>query len=368
MKTLPKIKKVSDIPLATQVTELLRKYIGENCQPGEKFFSERGLCQELELSRVTVGKAISSLVQEGFLYQEHGSGTYVAEDKPQKVKPIALMVYHCDNPFYSKIVRSIQEEADRKGFQTVLLNSNGLVENEDIALRKVEDNVSGIILAPALNPAGDFSKELKRLIKKDFPLVVICHTGISDLKVNTVIPDFLTGGYATTEHLIKRGYRKILFFAITDLFDRQDIHDRFEGYRQALEEHDLHFEKNWLVMADGLDRFNGFFNDGYNAADRIIPMVEGRTAIFSLGDSSAIGLMKGLREKGLRIPEDIGICGFDDIDLAAQWGIELTTVRISASDIGRESTRILSDCISNKAGRRIENIVSPVELIIRKTA
>lgn len=368
MNPLPKIQKGSDVPLAIQVTELLRKYIGENCKPGDKFFSERKLCDELELSRVTVGKAVSSLVQEGILYQEHGSGTYVAEHLPQEINSIALMVYHCDNPFYSRIVRSIQEEADKKGFQTLLLNSNGLVENENISLKKIRHAVSGIIASPAITTAGAFSEELENLIKEDFPVVVICHTGNSDYKVNSVIPDSHSGGYKLTEHLIKKGYRKILFFGIAELFERQDIHDRFEGYRQALKNNGIRFEKEWLVMAEGKDWFNGFFNDGYKAAATIIPRIEKRTAVFSLGDSSAIGLMNGLREKGLKIPEDIAICGFDDIALAAQWGIELTTVRISASDIGREATRILAEHIQQKHIKKIENIVSPVELIVRKTA
>jgi DNA-binding LacI/PurR family transcriptional regulator len=366
MNALPKIKKKSGEPLASRLADHLRGHIKNNCSPGEKFLSERKLCEEFGLSRVTVGKAISSLVLEGILYQKHGSGTYIA-DNSDKLNPIALMVYHCDNPFYSKVVRSIQEEADKKGFQTMLINSKGLIENENAALKKIQNAVSGIILAPSMDSNGNISPELKQLIKSNFPLVVICHSGNCARKFNSVIPDSRVGGYAATEHLIKKGYKKILFFGISEIFDRQDIYDRFEGYRDALKEHGISFRKNWLIMSEGKDVFNGFFKDGCDAAEKIIPLIEKGTAVFSLGDSSAIGLMKGLREKGIRIPEDIGICGFDDIDLAAQWGIELTTVRILASCIGKEATRILSDRIKNKNPQKIENIISPVELVIRKT-
>lgn len=367
MNTLPKMKKESGLPLVSLLTDHLREYIRKSCSPGEKFFSERGLCDELGLSRVTVGKAISSLVQEGFLYQEHGSGTYVAEYKHPTDSTIALMVYHSDNPFYSKVVRSIQEEADKKGFQTILFNSNGLAESENSALKKVEGRISGLILAPFIDAEGKYSAGLDRLIKQDFPVVVICHGGKTSAAANSVIPDFRAGGFAATEHLIERGYTKILFFAIRQIFDRKDIRDRFDGYISALDKHGIRFEKDWLIMVDGSDEFNGFFNDGYNAAANIVPAGKERTAIFSLGDSSAIGLLKGLREKGLRVPEDIGLCGFDDIELASQWGIELTTVRVSVSDIGRSATQLLASCINDKKNHKPENIISPVELIVRKT-
>lgn len=369
MESLYKIKKRAGAPLVFQLTEELKVYIRENCNPREKFFSERKLSSKLGYSRVTIGKVVSALVHDKILYQIRGSGTYVAEYKPKIQKTIAVIVYHSGNPFFSKIVHSIQEEMAKIDFHTILVNSKGNIKVENAALKKLKESVDGIIVAPALDAKGNFSSELRHLIDFGFPVVVMCHTtsNINIATSNTVLPNFRTGGYIATKHLIEKGYKKILFFAIRELFHRQDIYARYEGYRQALADHNIKFSEECLVMADGLDEFNGFFKDGYKATRQIILLLEENTAVLSIGDSSAIGLLKGLREKGLNIPRDVGLCGFDDIDLASQWGIELTTVRVSVSSIGKESTRILTENINGKKNKKPENVVSPVELVVRKT-
>jgi len=369
MDKLPEIEIKPGIPLVAQLAEGMRGYIVRDCKPGQKILSERKLSEALGCSRVTTGRVVAALAREGLLYQAQGSGTYVAERKKEGKRKIAVVVYHSDNPFYGKIVRAVQEEVDGAGFHTILVNSKGDVRVEDAALGELRTEVDGFIVAPALDPEGKLAPGLTDLVKQDFPLVLICHTpaGGGASGINTVVPDFHSGGHAITSHLLDAGYRKVLFFAISGLFHRQDIHDRFEGYRQALAERQVAFDESWLVKVDGFDDFNGFFDDGRKAVDKIIPLIEKGTAVFSLGDSSAIGLLRGLRERGLSVPGDVGVCGFDDIALASQWGIELTTVRIPASSIGREATRIVLANIQSPGLAKVENIVCPVELVVRET-
>lgn len=366
MESAPKIVLDNNSPLVTQVAQYLRSYIGANLQTGDKLPSERMLCKMFGVSRITVGKAIASLVQEGVVYQLHGSGTYVADPAAADSSTIAVAVYHSDNAFYSKVVKAIQEEAAQAGFHTLLINTKGEREAENIALRKLRGKVSGIILAPAMNADDEISSELAALIGGNFPVVVICHSGRFPLPVNTVIPNYHLGGYLATSHLIERGYRRILFGATGNIFYRQDIQLRFSGYLQALKDHRLAFHEEWLVMGDGQDVFNGFFQDGLQVAERVAALLEPDTALFSLGDSFAIGLLRGLREKGIAVPEQCGLCGFDDIELAGQWGIELTTVKVLCEDIARESVRIVAEQI-RRQHRLIENVITPVELVPRRT-
>lgn len=373
MDELPEIKKLPGVPLASLLAESLREHVRRNCKPGDKFLSERKLSEAFGVSRVTLGKAISSLVREGVLYQIHGSGTYIAEQEPKAVRKIALLVYHSDNPFYGKIVRSIQEEAYKAGFHTILVNSRGSVQLEDEALKKLKEEVDGVIAAPALDPEGRLSSELGRLVAGGFPVVVICHKPAAGgaVEPDTVIPDFRMGGYSITRHLIGRGYGRILFLAVDGIFNRDDIRGRFEGYKQALLENGVAFRDDWLVMVEGLDEFNGFADDGYKAAGRVAKLIDrGSTAVVAIGDSSAIGLLRGLREKGFAVPGDVAVCGFDDIELASQWGVELTTVRVDVSAIGREATRIIASGIASPGVRnagKAESVVCPVEVVVRKT-
>ena len=78
--------------------------------------------------------------------------------------------------------------------------------------------------------------------------------------------------------------------------------------------------------------------------------------------------MRGLRERGISTPEDLGICGFDDIELAAQWGIDLTTIRVDFESLAKQTARIIIAKISEPENRNVEHVICPVELVPRKSA
>lgn len=369
MDKLPEINRTAEGSLTTALIDCLREHILKNYQADQKFPSERQLAEYYNVSRITTGKVIKALVQESLLYQLKGSGTYAAEKKSVIHNKIGLIVYHSDNPFYSKVIKIIQTELDKSGFHAILVNTEGNPEKENQCIRNLKDGVDGFIIAPVLENNNSICQEIQNLINQNFPTVLICHIPGMDKvsNVSTVIPDSFQGGYSITQYLIEKGYRKILFVSVEDIFQRQDIIARYEGYREALKKYKIQFKEEMFISTSGSDPLNGYFNDGYKLAEKIIPMIEPHTAIFAIGDSSAIGLMRGLKEKNISIPEDVGICGFDDIELSAQWGIELTTVRVDFESLAGEAAKLIISRIGQPGQANIEHIVCPAEPVIRKS-
>jgi len=370
MNKLPEITKGGENSLTGTVIERLRDHIMRNCHGRQKFLSERQLAEHYNISRITIGKAIRTLVQEGLLYQLRGSGTYVAEKKMALHKKIGLIVYHCDNPFYSKIIKRIQQELDLAGFHAILVNTEGNPHTENLGVKKLKEGVDGFVIAPVLENDDALCSEIQHLINQNFPTVLMCHapSGNRISNVSTVIPNYFQGGYSMTQYLIGKGYRKIIFLSVKEIFQRQDIMDRYEGYKKSLHDNHIPFMEDLVINIDGNDPINGFFNDGCKAANDIIPLIEPQTAVFAIGDSCAIGLMRGLRERGISTPEDLGICGFDDIELAAQWGIDLTTIRVDFESLAKQTARIIIAKISEPENRNVEHVICPVELVPRKSA
>ena len=148
------------------------------------------------------------------------------------------------------------------------------------------------------------------------------------------------------------------------------VKERLKGLKFALREKGVCFdEENAIVETSGDDPDNGYESDAYAATGKVMSLIkEGkRTGIFASGDNMAIALMRGLREKGVKIPEEAGICGYDDIELARQWGIELTTVRQEKLLTGKRAAEILLERMRKTGASKPRHILMPVELVQRKT-
>jgi DNA-binding LacI/PurR family transcriptional regulator len=217
---------------------------------------------------------------------------------------------------------------------------------------------------------GELSPGVRLLLQEEVPFVIVSklpsHRVVGS--IDYVIPDDYEGGYKVTRHLIGAGYNNVFFMTVAGLHKQPEIQNRFEGYKKALSDTGIPFDEGCILEATDTDPLHGYEADGHQMAGRIASMAaDAPIAVFAAGDSMAIGLMRGLREKGIKVPQDVAICGFDDIDLAGQWGIDLTTVRHPAAEMGEKATEILLQTIEKgKSGGH--QIILPVELKVRKTS
>jgi LacI family transcriptional regulator len=159
------------------------------------------------------------------------------------------------------------------------------------------------------------------------------------------------------EYLIQKGHKKIA--TITGPDDSTTAVDRLEGYYQALKHNNIEIREDLIIHG------NFEFDSGYKAIDRILDREKDITAIFAQNDMMAIGAMKALNEKGLRVPDDIAIIGFDNIPLSSYVTPVLSTVTVPVYELGRTSMKILADLLANVEVSRITTL--PTKLTLRQS-
>ncbi|MFA5646553.1 MAG: GntR family transcriptional regulator [Candidatus Ratteibacteria bacterium] len=365
MKKKPEL--LESVPKYKQLKEIIIRRIRFGEYPeGGKMPSENELSAEFQVSKHTVIKTLTELVNEGVLVRHQGKGTFLQSREKRRKNRIAVIVFHCDNPYYSKIVRVLEDRAHANACHIVLCNSEGNPEKEASYIKKLIKDVDGFLVCPVYC-GGKASPGMKIILEKEVNCVFVASTPVPEkvTGIPCVVPDDVQGGYLATRHLIEKGYTKILFLSVKGFLKRSEIHDRFLGYQNALSEANIPFRKEWMIETTNLDPLNGYRQDGYFATKKILPMLEERTALFFIGDSLAIGMLKGLREESIQIPDRVGLCGYDNIDISSQWGVDLTTVAHPIAQMGGKSMEMLFERMDGRTTE--ERVVLPVELKVRKS-
>ena len=195
------------------------------------------------------------------------------------------------------------------------------------------------------------------LKKERFPFVFI-NRYIKDQDINCVASNNVQGGKIATEHLIEKGHKRIGI--ITGSFEMAASHERFEGYRNALKEKELVFDKS--LMQEGM--FEQGIETGTDCAMKLLEHEEPPTAIFAFSDEIAIGAMQAVKNKGLKIPDDIAIIGYDNIEYSAHLTPPLTTISQDPFTIGYESCQMLIDELCDRKPAK-NHLQIPVKLVVR---
>jgi len=253
------------------------------------------------------------------------------------------------NPFYSRVLEGIEAELAVNNYNLVLhLLPNDYKGNLPKMLR--EGQVDGIILAGVMR--SDFIDRLKTLEIS----VVLIDPKILVSDLSQVLIDNEHGAFQATEYLINLGHERIGF--ISGNLDRLSFLQRFKGYKKALEYHHIQFDEQ-LVQTGGLEH-------GYEHTKKLLEMNGPPTAIFAANDINAIYGYKAIKDARLRIPEDVSVIGFDDIELAKISSPPLSTVRVYKEEMGSIAVRILLQRINGYTNQPLTTMV-PTKLVERES-
>ncbi|MFF2050639.1 LacI family DNA-binding transcriptional regulator [Leifsonia sp. NPDC058194] len=254
-------------------------------------------------------------------------------------RSIAMVVMDVANPFFTDLYVGAESFALERGYSIQLGNSGNSGDREQQQLAAFEQQrVRGVLLAPI---AGAESV-VERLREHGIPTVLVDRVA-SDLEACSVAVDDVEGGRLAVGHLIAEGHRRIAF--VGGPADLQQIRDRVEGARRAVAEAEGTAEgagsgpvELVIVPVERLDA-----GDGRDAAGRIVaqPVGERPTAVFAANDLLSLGLLQGFVAGGLRVPEDIALIGYDDIDFAATAAVPLSAVRQPRREIGYAAGELL---------------------------
>ncbi|GAQ24625.1 MULTISPECIES: LacI family DNA-binding transcriptional regulator [Tepidanaerobacter] len=278
--------------------------------------------------------------------------------KDGKTKTIGLIIPNIRNPIYPVIARGVEDVARKYGYTVILCNTDEDTEIEKESIQKLRKRwVDGLIIAPAAKKV----EHLEELEQEGFPMVVIVRK--LDIKANMIVIDNFQAAYDAVSFLIKTGHRRI---AIVKGNQQLALYrDRFSGYKQALLDAGIPIEYE-LITGDDSDSIQWSL-DGYNAVNSLLNRNIEFDAVFATTDLRAIGAIRAIKDHNLRVPDDISVIGFDNLEFSSLIDPPLSTVSQPFYDIGaRAASKVLQLCSKdNPSGAMVE--IMPSELIIRKS-
>jgi len=255
------------------------------------------------------------------------------------------------NPYFLHLINSITRATNQSDLTLALFLFHSTDEEDRIAKSIFNTNLVDGVIITADRREDSF---VEQLVAHQVPLAFVGkpEPGIEVPYVNV---DNFDGGYMATEHLIRRGYRRIGL--ITVLYNTAG-EDRHAGYRQALEAHGIPYDDQLVVEGD----FS--LESGYIAMEHLL--AQSVEAVFVLSDLMAIGAQRAVREAALRMPDDVAMVGYDDLPQAVMADTPLTTIRQPVDELGQVAVELLQQAIAEPM-KPLEPCVLPVELIQRDT-
>ncbi len=310
----------------------------------------RVINDDIHVADDTRERVLAVAKELGFVANRQAQGL-----KGRKTNTVGVLVPNLGTGYIGQIMQGIDTELGLSQLDLMLFTTHRMADKEaNYVANMVQGMVDGLLFIIPRSP----SDYIGTLIQRNFPFVLIDHQVVNE-PCPSVSATNWQGAYQATEYLIELGHREIGF--ITGSMDLNSATDRLEGYRSALRTN--HFPENPHLIYEG----EYTQPSGYAGATTLLDLDEIPTAIFASNDAMAMGAMDAVRNRGLRVPEDISILGFDDVPQSAMVRPALTTVRQPLEQMGRVATQMLQDILKNPE-KDFDQMRLPTELIIRDSA
>jgi LacI family transcriptional regulator len=275
-----------------------------------------------------------------------------------RTNTIALMVPSIENQMFPIVARGVEDTARKNGFTVILCNTYEDIEVERQYIKKLKNRWTDGFIVCSMLPNSDHIRQLKN---EGFP-VVLTSRYYND-PIDAVVIDNYSAAYNAVCYLIKRGHKRIAI-----AMGRKELslyRKRFEGYIDALKANNIAIDKNLIMYeTDGTNSF-------YNLTKNLIKSGNVPDAVFATSDPKAIVVIRAIRDCGFKIPDDISVLGFDNIEMSALIDPPLSTVAQPFYEMGSLATKKLIKLIEQK-GKSKEHAdpvidVLDTNLIIRKS-
>lgn len=271
----------------------------------------------------------------------------------RKTATLGVIVPTITNPVFAMVTKGIQDYARMMGYSIILGNTDYNEENELKLIQLLQEKrADGVIL----NGPWRDARIVSLMKKTKLPFVITWQT-IPDKEVNFVAFDNFRSAYRMVEYLIGLGHRRIGMIAGKFSVSERALM-RWEGYRKCLSDHQIPCDSQ-LVLQKGYT-----FSDGKEAMARLLTLPSAPSAVFCGNDILAIGAMVCAKEKGLRVPAELSVVGFDDMEISAYYDPPLTTVAVPAYEMGQLAAKILIENIRGEC-KTPQQYILETNLIIR---
>jgi LacI family transcriptional regulator len=270
-------------------------------------------------------------------------------------RTLAYVMLDGSNPFFHDVAQGIELAAEDADLSLFICNSNSRPEREEIHLdRLMQQRVQGILITP-VNPEAPY---LDDIAARGIPVVIVDRVR-ADRTLCSVAVDDILGGRIAVEHLAEQGHTRVAVIGGPESIGQ--VHERLEGAREIWAELGLPAEDLVYLPTAALT-----VAEGRSAGERLagLPVRRRPTAAFCANDLLALGLLQQSIGSGLRVPEDLAIVGFDDIEFAAAAAVPLTSVRQPRQELGRAAAQLVLDEAANPDHQHKQLSFTP-ELVAR---
>lgn len=273
--------------------------------------------------------------------------------RKKETKIILVVVPDITSNFFSRVVRGIDQIASSNGYQVILCDTGNEIEKERMYVNLLhQKQADGIILLTARLGQSELES-----IAYEFPMVLACEY-IDELNVPTVSVDNVSSSRKITEYLIGLGHTKIGH--ITGNMEGVLGRDRLKGFRQALLTNGIEIDSKYIQEGDSS------MESGYNQMQKLLALEIPPTALFVFNDEMAFGALKAVRDNGFRVPEDIAIVGFDNLEMSTVVTPTLTTINQPRYEIGKKAAELLLTLMAGNEVKKKKFIMED-KLVIRES-
>lgn len=305
----------------------------------------------------TVSQRTKKKVEQVIEEEEYTPNWFARGLNFDKTGTIGLMIPHILNSVHMETARGVEDVAHQKGYITFMCNVEGDPEKEKRYLDQlIKRRVDGIILiSSTLN-----EENIKNALGQKVPMVSVGSNKYNS-GLSTVSVDCKLGAEKAVKHLIENGCKKVAILCNAE--KSKESMDKLIGYKAVLEENNMDIEDKYISYVENT------IEGGYLAAKKMAELKEPPDAIFSTSDIIAFGAMDAIKDKGLKIPEDIAFMGFDNIRLSNLVEPKLSTIDVPLHKMGIYGARLLFDIIENESANEIQRreILLETKLKIRKS-
>ncbi|MDR1534120.1 MAG: LacI family transcriptional regulator [Planctomycetota bacterium] len=271
--------------------------------------------------------------------------------RAQSTRTVVIIVPDIGNTFFHEILVGIQTCAEENGYQTLIANMDNKQDIENRYFNALLQRQMDGVISLSANAA----RNLMERIAKRYPIVIACQY-LDNKRIPNITIDNLGAAKYVTEYLIGLGHRRIAH--LTSDPEKLLYRDRLAGYKAALSEHGIGLDRK-IIRGD-----KPSFEGGFRQMNELLRLTKSVTAVFAAGDTMAIGAIKALQKAGKRVPGDVSVAGFDDIEFSSIFEPSLTTIRQPKYSIGYSA---MGKLIKLMNGRKLDmsQEILDFELIVR---
>lgn len=357
------LNRQSGEPLYLQICTILKqRIIDGQWGTGENLPPEPVLCQLFGVARGTIRQALAKLETDGYISRERGRGTFVIWNGSRPLVSsqmpsgqIGFVVPYVRDSYVATILVGVERAASNHGLSLTFKHvDNNLQRQAEVLEELVAQGLTGIVVYPV---DSVHASPLDKLIEAGYPLVLVDRY-LRSTPSDYVISDHFGGALQVTQHLVRLGHERIGFVSWSD--PAISMEHRYSGYQRALAEAGIEAKPELICEVKGYPVIE---------KEPIRELLQGSanvTAIFAANDQIALAVYEVARQEGLRIPDDLAVVGFDNLEFTAHLDVPLTTVSQPAFDIGVEAVEAL---LRRVRGDVIgwQQIILPTRLVIRES-